>query len=70
MSNSPGLVGFAVGLVDFTLSLPDRQVKVLGKTILKKFGLRKAIKLNFFAPRVQKSPTGEWLIEFTCTFLV
>ena len=65
MSNSPGLVGFAVGLVDFTLSLPDRQVKVL-----KKFGLRKAIKLNFFAPRVQKSPTGEWLIEFTCTFSV
>ena len=38
MSDIPGLVGFAVGLVDFTLCLPDRQVKVLGKMILRKFG--------------------------------
>ena len=30
MSDSLGLVDFAVGLVDFILHLPDRQVKVLG----------------------------------------
>ena len=30
MSDSPRLVDFAVGLVDFILDLPDRQVKVLG----------------------------------------
>ena len=41
MSNIPGLVGFAVGLVDFTLCLPDRQVKVLGKTFFRKFGQAK-----------------------------
>ena len=30
MSDSPGLVDFAVGLVDFTLNLPKGQVKALG----------------------------------------
>ena len=30
MSDSPRLVDFAVGLVDFILDLPDRQVKILG----------------------------------------
>ena len=35
MSDGPGLAGFAVGLVDFTLSLPDRQVKVLAPWVLK-----------------------------------
>ena len=46
MSDSPGLVGFAVELVDFTLCLPDRQVKVLRKTFLRKFS--QARKLNIF----------------------
>ena len=31
MSNSPGLVDFAVGPVDFILHLLNRQVKVLGE---------------------------------------
>ena len=29
MSDSPGLVDFAIGLVNSVLNLPDRQVKVL-----------------------------------------
>ena len=29
-SDSPGLVDFVVGLVEFLLYLPDRQVKVFG----------------------------------------
>ena len=31
VSDSPGLVGFAVGLVDFTLNLPKVLVKPLGE---------------------------------------
>jgi len=31
VSNSPGVVVFAVGLVDFTLNLPKGRVKVFGK---------------------------------------
>ena len=27
MSNSPGLVDFVIGLVNFVLNLPDRQVR-------------------------------------------
>ena len=30
MSDSPGLVGFVVGLEEIILYLPDRQVKVFG----------------------------------------
>ena len=30
-SDSPGLVGFVVGLVEFILHLPDGQLKVFGK---------------------------------------
>ena len=30
MSDSPGLVNFAVGLVDFIFHLPNGQVKILG----------------------------------------
>ena len=29
MTDSPGLVDFAIGLVNSVLNLPDRQVKVL-----------------------------------------
>ena len=28
VSDSPGLVGFAIGLVNFVLNLPDGQVKI------------------------------------------
>ena len=31
VSKSPWLVDFAVGLVDFTLNLPEGRVKVLGE---------------------------------------
>ena len=31
MSDSPGLVDFAIGLVIFVLNLPDRQVLFLGE---------------------------------------
>ena len=31
VSDRPGLVAFAVGLVDFTLNLPEGQVKALGE---------------------------------------
>ena len=47
MSDSPGLVDFAVGLVDFTLNLPG-QVKVFEDIFLRKYG--QAGKLNFFVP--------------------
>ena len=33
-SDSPGLVNFAVGLVEFILHLPDGQVKVFGEIVL------------------------------------
>ena len=33
-SDSPGLVDFVVGLVEFILHLPDGQVKVFGKIFL------------------------------------
>ena len=33
VSDSPGLVDFAVRLVDLTLNLPDRQVTVLGEFV-------------------------------------
>ena len=33
MSDSPGLVKFAVGQVDFTLNLLDRQVKALWENL-------------------------------------
>ena len=36
-SESPGLVNFAVGLVDFILYLPNRQVKILGSHTNKNF---------------------------------
>ena len=34
VSNSPGLVDFATGLVNFALNLPDGQVKVFGEFTL------------------------------------
>ena len=34
-SNSPGLLDFVVRLVEFTLYLPDSQVKVFGEIFLK-----------------------------------
>ena len=43
-SDSPGLVNFAVGLVDVILHLPDGQVKILGSHTYKdSFGLVKMI---------------------------
>ena len=36
-SDSPGLVHFAVGLMDFTLNLPEGQVKVFRGKFLKEF---------------------------------
>ena len=36
VSDSPGLVDFAIGLVIFVLNLPDRQVLLLGKSTLQK----------------------------------
>ena len=36
MSSSPGLVDFAVGLVNFVLNLPNGQVKISEKLKLKK----------------------------------
>ena len=36
MSNSPGLVNFAIGLVMFVLNLPDGQVLFWGKFKLEK----------------------------------
>ena len=36
VSNSPGLVNFAIGLVNFELNLPDRQVKFFEEFKLKK----------------------------------
>ena len=50
VSDSRGLVDFAVVQVDFTLNnnLPEGQVKVLGEIFLRKFG--QAEKLNFSVP--------------------
>ena len=48
MSGSPGLVDFAVGLVDFTLHLPDGKVKVLGEF----FFLRKLISFTVVVARI------------------
>ena len=45
MSDSPGLVDFAVGLVDFTLNLPDRQAKVLGEIFFEEFRASRKIEL-------------------------
>ena len=43
-SDSPGLVNFAVGLVDFILHLPEGQVKILESHTYKNFfGLVKMI---------------------------
>ena len=36
MSDSPGLVDFAIGLMNFELNLPDGQVKFLRNSKLKK----------------------------------
>ena len=36
-SDSPGLVSFAVGLVNYILHLPDGQVKILGSHTYKNF---------------------------------
>ena len=36
VSDSPGLVNFAIGLVNFELNLPDRQVKFFEEFKLKK----------------------------------
>ena len=63
MSNIPGLLHFAVGLVDFILHLPDRQVKVLDEFL---YEINKFIVCtcdNFFW-------SGEnyfWAIASTCT---
>ena len=36
VSNSPGLVNFAIGLMNFELNLPDKQVKFFEEFKLKK----------------------------------
>ena len=41
VSNSPGLVDFAIGLVNFDLNLPERQVKVF-----EEFKLQKNCEIN------------------------
>ena len=41
MSDSPGLVDFAIGLVNFVLNLPDGQVK-----FLEEFKLQKNCEIN------------------------
>ena len=41
MSDSPGLVDFAIGLVNFVLNLPDGQVK-----FLEEFKLQKNYEIN------------------------
>ena len=42
MSNSPGLVDFAIGLVNSVLNLPDGQVKYF-----EEFNLQKNCEINF-----------------------
>ena len=42
MSNSPGLVDFAIGLVNSVLNLPDGQVKYF-----EEFNLQKNSEINF-----------------------
>ena len=41
MSDSPGLVDFAIGLVNFVLNLPERQVK-----FFEEFKLQKNCEIN------------------------
>ena len=55
MSDSPGLVDFAFGLVNSVLNLPDRQVKFLGK-----FKLQKDCNQSCSSKRVLG------LVEMTC----
>ena len=38
MSNSPGLVDFAIGLVIFALNLPNRQVLFFGEIQISRIG--------------------------------
>ena len=47
MSNSAGLVDFAIGLVNSVLNLPDGQVKVF-----KEFKLQKTCEINSALPKV------------------
>ena len=44
MSDSPGLVDFAIGLVNFVLNLPERQVK-----FFEEFKLQKNCEINYSA---------------------
>ena len=55
MSDSPGLVDFAFGLVNSVFNLPDRQVKFLGK-----FKLQKDCNQSCSSKRVLG------LVEMTC----
>ena len=48
MFNSPGLVDFPVGLVDFTLYLPYGEVKVLADVFFKEINLIHRSCQNFF----------------------
>ena len=47
MSDSPWLVDFAVGLVDFTLNLPEGQVKALGEIFFEEIRASWKIKLLY-----------------------
>ena len=55
VSNSPGLVNFAIGLVIFVLNLPDGQVLFWGE-----------IKLEKDCNQSCKSKRVLWLVEMTC----
>ena len=70
MSNSPGLVDFATGVVNCVLTLPDRQVKFFGEFTVINPGHQKnifgqAVKLTFFVPWVTSKGTQHYARDKT-----
>ena len=53
VSDSPGLVNFAIGLVNFELNLPDRQVKFFEEFKLKKNCQINSARQNFWGGLVE-----------------
>ena len=54
MSNSPRLVDFAVGLVNFVLNLPNGQVKIFEEFTLKKNCEINSVDQNVFYRKIPK----------------
>ena len=60
MSDSPGLVDFAIGLVNFVLNLPERQVKFFEEFKLQKNCEINSAHQNVFGA-ISACPNGELL---------